>query len=1029
MKSTQKPSSPQSSQRENPSRPSDRPACPPGILPDHWAELEASGIAPDVAALNVARFSPGTDRHWELETQVLPHHMAEWVEGSAVAPELAAANLLSLRGAPVLEALAGDRLARLGGHASQYVTGAVAKVLRPLEPLSETGGWWCSGLDPKADWRKTMDWGQFKPDTPRWDQERNRPRKYEHPNGVPARTWWLRVPASVARLTADRFGVVLPMEVEADTTGDTGAYWRWWTSEVTLPLVPVEGPKKAAALLSIGIPAVALPGIWLGASALVDLLSIGLKDRQVWVLFDHSTREDPDEPKAADRLGRDLARSGAKVLVGLVPGTRGKGADDHLAAGGSWEELATGLVPIGHRPALACLRPPDRIAPAGVHLGNAITLPPDRRLVALMAPMGSGKSFWIAQTVARYLLEGRRVVLITHRQSLGAEKAQEIGIPWADDAAPGSDLRQTGIALCVDSLHPGSRLRFRASEWRDAVVIIDETAQVFHHTLMGRGTAVADYRADILVELGELLAHAHLVLAADAQLADLHLDALEAAMGGEKAWLVGSEHRPAAGRDLFVHPSRDSWRLSLVEALGAKKKIWVSTTAKERGQNSASHLGELAAIHWTDARILVVDSDTVDDPKHDAHRLASDPNGISAAYDVVITTPAIQSGLSIDKTRFDLVFAIAGGNTPPEGVVQSMGRVRCDCPRHLYAPDFSPGNRLRIGSGSPNPDQILKSLDHHNTALVGQLAQAGFNVETRSSGPWLPLWAHLAAHQNKQAMAFSATVVALLEREGYQVTRLAALAPEQDREALQIRQTLKAIDESSQAMADDAVRKVELISTKDAEELLKKRRLTPSQKTALTRWRVDQSWGLRGATPSQALLEADREDTWKAQRFRWMISEPLAWPLVEAHDRAIATRIKWTPDLTHQALGPKVKTALALGMRGWMERVDGEWFRAADPEVVRLQTTAETIKHDLREVLGFTPAQTGIATLRRFLRLVGAKLEARREFGPAIPNQKRETHYSYRVVIEPLPEGVAPAELPGVFAQSLRMACTKKSPT
>jgi len=39
----------------------------PGILARHWAELQASAIAPDVAAANVASWGPATERHWELE--------------------------------------------------------------------------------------------------------------------------------------------------------------------------------------------------------------------------------------------------------------------------------------------------------------------------------------------------------------------------------------------------------------------------------------------------------------------------------------------------------------------------------------------------------------------------------------------------------------------------------------------------------------------------------------------------------------------------------------------------------------------------------------------------------------------------------------------------------------------------------------------------------------------------------------------------------------------------------------------------
>ena len=42
--------------------------CPPtGLLHLHWAELQASAIAADVAAANVASWGPSTPRHWETE--------------------------------------------------------------------------------------------------------------------------------------------------------------------------------------------------------------------------------------------------------------------------------------------------------------------------------------------------------------------------------------------------------------------------------------------------------------------------------------------------------------------------------------------------------------------------------------------------------------------------------------------------------------------------------------------------------------------------------------------------------------------------------------------------------------------------------------------------------------------------------------------------------------------------------------------------------------------------------------------------
>jgi len=414
--------------------------------------------------------------------QTAAHHLAEWVTGSAVHPALAAANVQTLQGADVLQALAGDRLEQLKGEARQYVTGSTRRLLEPLEVVAAGGGWWCSGLDPLADWAP-MDWGCFKPDRPRLGEPKGfgppKPLKYENPRKVRARSIWLRVPAVVAQLVAVRFRLPLPPEVAADVDGSAGAFWRWLARTPALPLLLTEGAKKAGALLSAGVPAVALPGIWNGApkgpdgrpALLADLAGVPLAGRPCVVLFDHSDSERGrrDVAAASRRLGRLLAKAGAaSVLVGACPGTRGKGADDHLANGGSWEQLAAALAPLSPAPVLPRLRAADRIAPAGRWLGEAcpIPSPAEARLVALAAPMGAGKTEAIAAALAPLLAAGVRVVLIAHRRSLGAALAERVGLPWAEDAAPGSDLRQQGVALCIDSLCPASGLQINPADWR-----------------------------------------------------------------------------------------------------------------------------------------------------------------------------------------------------------------------------------------------------------------------------------------------------------------------------------------------------------------------------------------------------------------------------------------------------------------------------------------------------------------------------------------------------------------------------------
>lgn len=416
---------------------------------------------------------------------VIPAHLIEWVEGSAVAPELAAANLQSLRGPDVIEALAGDRWDALGGHAQQYATGAVQRMLRPLEPLAESGGWWCAGLDPLADWAP-MAWGQFKADQPRWDTERNRARKYEAPLGVPTRSTYLRVPAAVAQAVADRWGLHLPTAVSADSTGDAGAFWRWLAAEPGLPVVATEGAKKAAALLTAGVPAVALPGVDNGAKRtgekgpdgrrtgpvklLPDLAALTWGKRRAWVLFDWSDSERGrrDVARAARRLGRHLRAAGAVVEVGICPGPH-KGADDHLAAGGTWEQLAAALGPITSEPELPRIRRPDVIAAAGQLLEYAAPIPAPEvaPLVAMSAPMGTGKTRSTAAAVAPFLAEGVPVLNLTHRTSLGRAQSEALGLPWADEAKPGTVWRMQGLGLCFDSACASSGLRINPNKSND----------------------------------------------------------------------------------------------------------------------------------------------------------------------------------------------------------------------------------------------------------------------------------------------------------------------------------------------------------------------------------------------------------------------------------------------------------------------------------------------------------------------------------------------------------------------------------
>jgi len=709
--------------------------------------------------------------------------------------------------------------------------------------------------------------------------------------------------------------------------------------------------------------------------------------------LDLLTRHSPQVADAADYLATD-------------PHTISAGSFWHLAKAAGWRPAP---------PPTARLRQSDHIAPAGQHLGNIIPTPEDAPLVAIAAAMGTGKTCAIASAVTPLLAVGVRVVLIAHRRSLGAANAWKLDLPWAEEAGPGSDLRQRGIALCVDSLCPESGLQITPGDWRGCVVVIDEVCAVLAHALNGTGTAIATRRTAVLETLGALLAGASQVIVADAQLTEPALQALEAATG-QRALLISSEHRPAAGRPLVVHPTRKSWRAELVAQLQARRRLWIATTAAQAGSpNSAQNLALLALQHWPTASVLVVDADTVADPDHDAHRLAGDPDGIAGRYDVVICSPAVAAGLSVTlRGHFDAVMVGAGGTTDPDSVVQAAARVRDDCPRHLYAPKRSPGRHLQTSTGSTDPQELTRHLNRHEEKIVTQLVASGGDLERGTLGPWLPLWARLAATRNGQRLAYRETVVELLEREGYAISDASPLDANGIAVADAAAADLENIAIEAQAAADTAVVTADPLTAADAQELSRKRKRSPAEKAQLQRYAIAQRWGLGATAPTVEVLEADREHHSQRARMGWLLQLPNGRQLTTAHDQHLPT--SWAPDLCREAITPRLDELTTLGLPAWLTR--DEWFTAADCQLVELQATAIAHGADLQQVLGVTPGKNAITTLRALLRLTGHRLETKRS------RKGGDRAWRYRVVAEALPVGANAAQLVVAWTDQL----SQKSP-
>ena len=132
-----------------------------------------------------------------------PAYVQEWLD-SHVDPDIITANVRHADGDDAVDLLTHHAIAEMGGHAAQYATTAVINLRQRYRHVL-AGGWWVSGLDPLNDWQP-MDWGQFKPITPRtsW-RDPDKVIKYEAPAKQSTRALFLAVTWADGLKIAERY--------------------------------------------------------------------------------------------------------------------------------------------------------------------------------------------------------------------------------------------------------------------------------------------------------------------------------------------------------------------------------------------------------------------------------------------------------------------------------------------------------------------------------------------------------------------------------------------------------------------------------------------------------------------------------------------------------------------------------------------------------------------------------------------------------------------------------------------------------
>jgi predicted P-loop ATPase len=245
-------------------------------------------------------------------------HLNEWLD-SGVSPEIIAANVNSCSGNNAYERL----LYGLDKSERTNIGRLRDKWLKRYDHLDH-GGWWCSGIDLIT--LEDSQWGCFKPDRPKLNQ--GKALKYEAPPNCRAGIFALKVEGKA-------------LEKFPECPGDK-KFWEWVIQNPRLPIVITEGAKKAGAVLSQGVAAIALSGIYnftddgLLKPEIYKLIGPG---REFIIAFDQDKRWHVrnNVTAALKKLSEQLQDYGAQVSVLNWQYEDGKGIDDFIALNGPGE--------------------------------------------------------------------------------------------------------------------------------------------------------------------------------------------------------------------------------------------------------------------------------------------------------------------------------------------------------------------------------------------------------------------------------------------------------------------------------------------------------------------------------------------------------------------------------------------------------------------------------------------------------------------------------------------------------------------
>ena len=647
---------------------------------------------------------------------------------------------------------------------------------------------------------------QLKLSRARWDKKKKEPRKYECPKGCGSPAYLPAVPEAIQRRILDRYGLALP----------TVAPEKWWdlvAEHPEIPLVITEGGKKALAGLSHGYATIALIGIHGGHHRVdktdslnrnitlnSDLRRWMVPGRKVFMAFDQDIKQKTRNKVeyALLQLGGLLTVQGCEVKVATWDPENGKGLDDLICNLFPFEvdreiERAKPLLQWKrdcqierkrryHSGALGKFRwqnagyvelnIPDLMGEDEMFMEDI----PEKGTLVLKSRTGTGKTNlikWLIEEVLNVIAPG-------HRESLQRGLAIRLGMDYLNDLervqsvglmnTAGDDYARR-ISMCMDSVF---KIPLHSLEPGKFVLVLDEADQALFHALLGGTCGKEGRRPLVQKRLVWLIKNAKQVILSSANVTEKEIAMVSEIRDNELPYIVDNKYQGSGYPvDFYTDGplktktrslARSEVQRQLIAAIKQGKRCIVHTDTKgERGSRMIATLGMMLGLK--DEQILRFDGETSCEPWQ--REFADSPNEFLEREDIrlLVASPSLTSGVSVEGDFFDLVFGFFEGQTIlPSDAMQSLARYRRKVPRIVFASARGKGKLLEplnaldyTGKMKSKAEFIMRVLDEEDLNLDINTPTARYVAVRQAFDHWAKV-------------QFGVSLQAELENEGHQVT-------------------------------------------------------------------------------------------------------------------------------------------------------------------------------------------------------------------------------------------------------------------